>query len=272
MLVPGRLNDGTTLDYAFGLKVDRFRGLDRVWHSGRWEGYRSAFVRFPKHELGIAILSNLGSFDPEAIAAKVAEVLLAREMTAVREENLPVKRVIIEEDLLNDFVGRYETFSPRFTVKVSKGTNDLIMEVSGPPAFPIVPESINQFATLDGKARMRFDRGDNGKVARLTTYQGRDVFAHWKVANDTPTVSGCEGSFLCDEIDVRYSIVVRDRRLVVKRGREEAELFPLEDEPGRFVGSEWWAEQIHFRRDNAGAIKGFALTTGRLKNLEFTKE
>src|SRR5881397_2337802 len=45
MLVRGRLNDGTTLDYAFGLKVDHFRGLDRVWHSGRWKGYRSTFVR-----------------------------------------------------------------------------------------------------------------------------------------------------------------------------------------------------------------------------------
>ena len=272
MLVRGRLNDGTTLDYAFGLKVDHFRGLDRVWHSGRWKGYRSTFVRFPKQELGIAILSNLGSFDPEAMAAKVAEVLLPRELTEVSEENLPVKRVKIEEALQNDFLGRYETFSPHFTVKISKGTNDLMMEVSGPPAFPIVPERTNQFATMDGRARMRFERDVNGKVARLTVLQGKDVFTHWKVATDKQADSGWEGSFFSDEVDARYSIVVRDRRLVAKRGREEAELLPLENEPGHFVGSEWWAEQIHFQQGNAGSIEGFALTTGRLKNLEFRKE
>jgi CubicO group peptidase (beta-lactamase class C family) len=272
MLVRGKLNDGTALDYAFGLKVDRFRGLDRVWHSGRWEGYRSTYVRFPKQELGIVILSNLGSFDPEAMAAKVVEILLERELTAVSEENLPVKRVKIEEALQNDFLGRYETFSPHFTVKISKGTNDLMMEVSGPPAFPIVPESTNQFATRDGKARLRFERGGNGKVARLTVLQGKDVFVHWKVDTDREAVSGCEGSFFSDEIEARYSIVIRDHRLVVKRGREEAALVPLEDEIDSFVGSEWWAEQVRFHQDNAGSINGFALTTGRLKNLEFRKE
>jgi len=180
--------------------------------------------------------------------------------------------VKIAETLLNDFVGRYETFSPHFTVKISKGTNDLMMEVSGPPAFPIVPESTNQFATMDGRARMRFERGVNGKVSKLTILQGKDVFAHWKVATDREAVSGCEGSFFSDEIEARYSIVVRDHRLVVKRGREEAELVPLEDETDSFVGSEWWAEQVRFQRDNAGLIKGFAMTTGRLKNLEFIKE
>ena len=272
MLVRGRLNDGTTLDYALGLKVDRFRGLDRVWHSGRWEGYRSTYVRFPKQEIGIVILSNLGSFDPDRIAGKVAEVLLTRELTAVSEEILPVKQVKIEEALQKDFVGRYETFSPHFTVNISKGSNGLMMEVSGPPAFPIVPESTDQFATRDGKARLRFERGGNGKVDGLTVLQGKDVFVHWKVATDRPPLPGCEGSFFSDEIDARYSIVVRDHRLFVKRGRDEAELFPLESEPGRFVGSEWWAEQIHFQQAEAGSIKGFALRTGRLKNLEFRKE
>jgi hypothetical protein len=138
-----------------------------------------------------------------AMAAKAAEILLKGQLAEVNEENLPVKRVKIEEAVLNDFLGRYETFSPRFTVKINKGTNDLMMEVSGPPAFPIVPESTNQFATMDGRARMRFERGVNGKVAKLTVVQGRDVFAHWKVATDRQVVSGYEGSYLSDEIGAR---------------------------------------------------------------------
>ena len=119
---------------------------------------------------------------------------------------------------------------------------------------------------------MRFEQGTNGKVAKLTILQGRDVLLHWKVATERSLVSGCEGSFLSAEIDARYSIVFRDGRLVVKRGRDEAELVPLEGEPASFVGSEWWTEQVRFHQDNAGSIKGFALTTGRLKNLEFRKE
>src|SRR5207247_3582290 len=124
---------------------------------------------------------------------------------------------------------------------------DVRMEGSGPQAVPIVTESTNQFATMDGRARMRFERGVNGKIARLTVLQGKDVFAHWKVATDRQAGSGCEGSFFSDEVDARYSIVVRDRRLVAKRGREAAELLPLENEPGHLVGSAWWGEQIHFQ-------------------------
>ena len=32
----GRLADGTPVSYAYGLDVDRYRGVRRVQHGGRW--------------------------------------------------------------------------------------------------------------------------------------------------------------------------------------------------------------------------------------------
>jgi CubicO group peptidase (beta-lactamase class C family) len=271
MLGRGKLNDGTDLDYALGLVIDRFRGLERVHHSGQWEGYRSTYVRFPKQEMSIVILSNLGSFDPDAAAASMAEILFPGELAPASEKNAAIKRLSVTDTSLDNFVGRYETFSPRFTVRITKGSNDLIMEVSGPPAFHIVPVGTNQFATGDGKARMQFERDTNNLVTSLTVFQGKDVFVLWKIGLALPSTVGYEGKFFSDELDVRYAILLRDGELVVKRGRDEARLLPLLADATRFVGSQWWAEQIHFRQDSTGAINGFALTVGQQRDLDFKK-
>jgi hypothetical protein len=106
----------------------------------------------------------------------------------------------------------------------------------------------------------------------MTTFQGKDVFVFWKLSRDRPNLSGFEGKFFSDELDVRYSIVSRAGRLIVTRGRDEAELLPLEKGPDAFVGSEWWAEQIRFHRNERGSVDGLSLSTGRLQNVEFRKE
>src|SRR5690606_17154623 len=47
MLGRGVLNDGDTLDYAFGLIIGEYRGLRTVGHSGGSMGFRAHHLRFP---------------------------------------------------------------------------------------------------------------------------------------------------------------------------------------------------------------------------------
>jgi hypothetical protein len=67
----GVLNNGKELDYAFGLFIGEYRGLKKVYHGGDDAGYRSYVVRFPDQKFAIAILSNLGSFNPGGIARAI---------------------------------------------------------------------------------------------------------------------------------------------------------------------------------------------------------
>ncbi len=43
------LNNGDTLDYAFGININKYKGEKRISHSGSIGGYRSLIQSFPDH-------------------------------------------------------------------------------------------------------------------------------------------------------------------------------------------------------------------------------
>jgi CubicO group peptidase (beta-lactamase class C family) len=66
----GILSNGTKIPYALGVSIDEYRGLKRVYHNGSDAGFRSAVAWFPEEKLGIAVVSNLGSFNPGQVASQ----------------------------------------------------------------------------------------------------------------------------------------------------------------------------------------------------------
>ena len=54
----GKLNDRSQIDYAAGLEVGKYRGLNTVDHSGADGGYGSDMVRFPDQHFSVACLCN----------------------------------------------------------------------------------------------------------------------------------------------------------------------------------------------------------------------
>jgi hypothetical protein len=82
MLTRGRLNDGDTLDYAFGLELEDYRGLPVVKHSGSAAGYRSQILRFPNQRFTVILLSNLAEFSPTRLAERIADIYLEDEFVS----------------------------------------------------------------------------------------------------------------------------------------------------------------------------------------------
>src|SRR5580700_4926266 len=103
------LTDGKKADYALGIVPGMYRGLKTISHNGADAGFRSAVMWFPDQELGVAVLSNLGSFNPTQAANKVAEVFLAGKMAAPPAPPQPVTRTFITLDpaALQAFAGTY---------------------------------------------------------------------------------------------------------------------------------------------------------------------
>jgi CubicO group peptidase (beta-lactamase class C family) len=73
--LPARLNDGSVYPYGFGWSLVPQRGLRRIGHSGAWQGFRTAIMRYPDFDLTIAALANLEQAKPELIVAAVAGIL-----------------------------------------------------------------------------------------------------------------------------------------------------------------------------------------------------
>ncbi|HET6565251.1 MAG TPA: serine hydrolase domain-containing protein, partial [Xanthomonadales bacterium] len=86
LTTPGKLNDGTDLDYAFGLGVEDYRGQKLVSHGGAFVGFRAEMMRFPDLGFGTIVLCNRADAAPEQLARRVADVLLADQLGPVAEK------------------------------------------------------------------------------------------------------------------------------------------------------------------------------------------
>jgi len=73
----GRLNDGTLLDYAFGLSHGVRNGLSTIGHGGAMLGFRTHLLRFPSIGFSVVVLGNVDTFDAYARARQVADICLA---------------------------------------------------------------------------------------------------------------------------------------------------------------------------------------------------
>jgi CubicO group peptidase (beta-lactamase class C family) len=77
----GKLTDGKTLTYAFGLEVLTYRGLPLVEHSGSTGGYRTDISRFPAQHTSVVTMCNVSNADAVGLAHRVADVVLGSKFT-----------------------------------------------------------------------------------------------------------------------------------------------------------------------------------------------
>ncbi len=75
MLTNGVLNNGEKIRYAFGVNVDRYRGLKRVSHGGSWVGFRALYVQFPEQRFSVVVFTN-NSISPEAKVRRIVDMYL----------------------------------------------------------------------------------------------------------------------------------------------------------------------------------------------------
>jgi CubicO group peptidase (beta-lactamase class C family) len=77
----GKLNNDSTIAYAFGLEIGSYRGLPMVDHSGSTGGYRTDLVRFPSLHTSVATLCNVSTADAVGFARRVADIVIADKFT-----------------------------------------------------------------------------------------------------------------------------------------------------------------------------------------------
>ena len=83
MTEPTLLSNGDTLDYAKGLYVNDFRGLQRIFHSGSSAGYQSGLVYYPEYDLGIFVNVNAPNVPLYETLDLITEFFLGEEMDPV---------------------------------------------------------------------------------------------------------------------------------------------------------------------------------------------
>jgi len=130
----GVLNNREQINYALGLSIGEYRGLQTVGHSGSWRGFRSHLIRLPEQKFGVVILCNLDTFNPLRLAEKVADLYLADVLAPVKEASEPEKAAPPEDiksepltpEQLTEFEGDYYTEELDTTYRIVVSENRLV--------------------------------------------------------------------------------------------------------------------------------------------------
>ncbi|MGD9489017.1 MAG: serine hydrolase [Calditrichaceae bacterium] len=282
----GLLNNGETIDYALGLLIKKYRGLDIAEHGGFTGGFKAHYLRFPGQNLSVIILSNLGNINANKLTRQIAELYLSDQMEAnepkpVDQSNTAVKtdqpEPEFDKKVYDDYAGRYD-FGGGFIMTVTHKNGQLFGQATGQPAFEFFPESENKFTLKVADAQGIFLRDENDRVSKLEWHQGGREMTASKLEPQNLTEADkmiYTGKYFSDEIQMTYPVTMEDGELYLGLPK-----FP------EFIKMEIPAKMIHimndqfsipymmieFKRDAENKITGFILNNeiGKV-TLEFTK-
>jgi CubicO group peptidase (beta-lactamase class C family) len=273
MIERGKLNDGKELDYAFGLTLGKYRGLATVDHAGADAGYRADLLRFPGQHFSVACLCNLGEINPSRLARQIADIYLAKELAPAeptpKQSDGP--KISLSEEQLAGYEGLYWNREDEQTLRIAKREKRL-MVVSSRESYAIRPIAKNHFRAVGPPVEMEFEKSrESGPLTLFFKTDGATnarVFEAAQEFRPTPEqMSAYAGTYVSDEIEPIYRIVLENGGLILKR----LKLRPDKLQPtiaDYFRGS---IGSLHFVRDGEGQVSGFVLNAGRIRDFRFRK-
>ena len=279
VLTLGKLNNGETIDYAFGMDVETYKGLKVVGHGGAYNGFNADMIRFPDQKFTVVCLCNLSNIESGRLTRQVADIYLANEFKQVAESSsksyLPDAKVIqLPEKELSAVAGSYFNFANsnfrRLYVKDGK-----LIYSRGSSESELAPLGNNRFLMLGvpDRIEINFKSPQPGAPLQMfTAVDGKVFIVHDSVkpASYTPQQLGeFAGSYYNSEIDATYTLALRDDKLVLQRKNVD-DVTPLVvqfADAFSAVGT----GSIRFTRDAKQQVTGFSLSTGRVRKLRFDK-
>lgn len=148
MQTPGKLNDGSAIQYGLGLGVDSYRGLPRIQHAGAWGGYRAMVMRFPAQRIGMALTCNAAQANTGALAQRVSDVVLADQFKDAPAA-APTPTAAPADFDPTPFLGRYQDADGELLYIERQASGQLTMK-RGPGGSPIKPLAARRMQSTSG--------------------------------------------------------------------------------------------------------------------------
>jgi CubicO group peptidase (beta-lactamase class C family) len=270
----GKLNDGKQIDYAAGLVITQYRGLNIVDHGGADAGYRSDLIRFPDQHFSVACLCNLGTANPSDLAQKVAAVYLGSQMQPAEPAHADnAKPVTLTPEQMQAKAGVYVNVKdPDDLVRfVIKNGGLQVGNVGEDDTYAVTAISENHLRLAIAPDEFTFSPGKPGAPLQLAIKHGDgaiETFSAVPAFTPSPAqLAEYAGVYSSREIDPLYEIKVESGSLVLHRLKSGPDtLRPVTRD---FFNAD--LGKIRFTRDAQGRISGFLLTTGRVIDLRFVR-
>jgi CubicO group peptidase (beta-lactamase class C family) len=272
MVRPGRLNDGTALDYASGLFVGSYRGLPTVAHGGSWGGYRAELLRFPTERVSVACLCNVARSNPTGLARRVADVVLADRLAAPAETAATAGAATTATPASAGLVGAYRDPASGTVARVGLDSGRVQLEYSG-DTMVLTPEGEGEYSVVGAVARVRFEPA-SARTPRRMRISGpglghRTLEAIPPFTPPKHALARYAGEYASSELGVGYRIAVESDTLVLHAPHLPADrLRPtIRDE----FESPALGITLRFTRGAGRQVAGFTVAAGRTQGLRFDR-
>jgi CubicO group peptidase (beta-lactamase class C family) len=296
-LSTGRLNNGESTGYAFGLGINEYKGLKRIRHGGEGSGFVHEIMRFPEQNFSVICLCNIGNVDPQQLDEQVADIFLADQFKkapeAVKETALASPVINVPEKELMSLAGTY--FDPvaelairRFFVRDGKlMINPYVVKESG---FVLSPLGQNHFKVVGKSVEYVFVRPLAGG-----SMQAKEIFRGKTIRTLDAVPSGplafqlvdFTGEYLSDELaETTYTLAIKDGKLILQAPKtithsihfSQATNHDLKDIVLTPAFADTFITSIsdelvtlRFTRNQQNVVASFALTTDTVRRLRFNK-
>ncbi len=271
MQTVGILNSGEKLEYAFGLMVSNYRGLKTVSHGGSWYGYRAQLMRFPEQRFSVICLANLGDMAPENLCNQVADIyledLLEADVVEKGADDQPAFE--ITEALLKEKIGSYQDPEKGINAEVTVNKKGLILDTMG-YKFTLAAVTPDHFIAQDAPVKLDVHFEEDNKKMSVLIADGVETFALTRIEAvqlTTEELKEYEGNYFSPELNITYHLNVKEDQLSVTPETPFLKILKPTLRDAFSAGM----PSIKFDRTETGAISGFNINAGRVKDVHFEK-
>ncbi|MFM2303413.1 MAG: hypothetical protein RLZZ135_822 [Cyanobacteriota bacterium] len=278
---PGKLNNGEAIEYAFGIVIRQYRGLKMFTHSGWWQGYRSAMVRFLDLRFSVICLTNLGTVIPYWLAIQTADLYLEHEFTKAPEfySSKLVRSINLSLAELEAKTGFYRNSTSGNNIWEIKIKDEKLFMRQVPLDYQLVPIAADRFRLLEGNNGnlaygyliFEFPTGGNQMLVQTDTDNSVETSVWERIsADESIQFADYLGTYYSDELEASKQIILDEDKLHIQ-SRHTPTL--LMESIGRdlFFMSEWGA-RLEFLRDANDRVIAFNLYFSTIGQIYFTKQ
>lgn len=275
-----KLKNGGSVNYYFGLTKDSYRGLSYVNHGGFYNGFVSDMVRFPEQHFTVIVLANTAEIEATNTALKIADIYLEKNFkTSTESEKIITKKAVeLDPRIFDDYVGVYEVEGGKdFTLSYRRDGGRYFARATEQNEFEIFPLGPNRFFLKVVDAEVEFHRDTDGKINRLSHYQGGKEFKanrknSLEVTEPSKAIradtSAFVGNYWSEEMQSWLTISQKKDKLFLIRPNSEPLTLTLEKEDVLLVTNDL---KIIFKRDLFSKIKGFEVNWSRIRHVRFER-
>jgi beta-lactamase family protein len=277
------LTGGQTTQSGMGFGIGKYRGARTFRTSGGDSGVATELVIYPDQKLAIAVLCNmdsvvmggLASINPDDLTNAVADIFLddvlerrAAPPARAPSAGAPSPPVSLSADELARKTGFYR-LGPDENQIVSMSVRDgrLTAWDFWGDNYPMLMTPISPNRFIIPGATLEFSPAEAGRPQswHLVDGEGRRLLELplVKFESSKAALPSFAGEYRSDELDVTYTVDVRDSTLVV----QSSTLHPVSKDA--FVGD--YLGVVRFFRDPRGAVTGFTLNRSSARGVRFER-